>query len=106
MSLPDAYEAVRFEPPMSSTSDGGAPEYTTGSLKPTTTSILYPAGYAPSGRGESTPATAPDAAVMLTSEVATSDPGDPGTGSARLALLPARSTRLPPAARTKAPVPA
>ena len=55
------------------------------------------------GRGDHTPATAPSAAVMLPSLVAPSEPGEPGSGSTRLALLPARSVRLPPVSSANFP---
>ena len=75
----------------------GVPVTFTASLKFTFTATILPVPYVPSLSGESTDKTTGAAAVMiLTRPESASEPGAPGAGSVRLALVPSSSLIVPP----------
>ena len=99
MPLPEASAATALGAPLTlRSSSGAAPEYETGSVNLTATSIVRPAPYSPSGVAEATEATRgaiPSTSIALAS-APDSEPGEPGAGRVRPASTPVLASTITP----------
>ena len=97
MPLPEASAATALGVPLTLRSSSGAgPEYETGSVKETATSIVRPAPYAPPGVAEETPTARGAIPSILIGIDPDSEPGEPGTGRVRSASTPVSASTISP----------